>query len=715
MASSESDISPPPVDDHDRSGSSFDAFLRLHHAPTATALAITLDDFGLGLEAADRAFARLSAGWSATTSARPVELYDAGLRWIGSSGRRLSTLLHRSDDGASSTLAGSLAPPAAAAFARATPAQRESAVRSVYFGDPDVGIEPELISAIRTLDGQLEPPLTSAEALHDLRVSGRMRALTSTASALVLIGVLLAGATYGVARLLGEGGIVTEVTTAPSESDGTGNELGQARTRRLVWEESGSPIGFANGSTVDGGTVYVLSTAPRGSIDSFAPALWATTDGGTWSQQILRTSFNDGFTVFGGRMYVLSTAPDSRLDAPSFQLSMAGLDGGSERVVGLDIAPDFGIDTTRLNIFSRSLVGVGPRGAVLSTSHEGYIDFYGLMPAEYQRGNFWPEPSRDGLRIIDGSGQVESDECRGEFMDRMSAEIGELERQAAESEDWAGFEEALRNFEREADAECAAGGGVRIAETIPWADLGLEGLGERNDLQQLRTSSNLFIPDPEVAEPDLIDVSAALPEGTLLEGIRAGEAGFVAAAGGAGGDYKPAFSPDGREWIVGPSAPGYPLSSGFVGSTPTVLFGVDLDVRVMQLIDGGWQESSSDTDAVDSRPVAGGVGPLGVVVIYEVFSEGDFFEEGAIDGPGVPLGDFVPGIDGWSGQQGQPTHNFRVRFTGDGINWVPVLATKPRPCCAYPSAAVVTDDKIVITIGASNPRQESRVIVGELR
>ncbi len=36
-------------------------------APTVTALAITLDDFSLGLEAADRAFARLGADWDATT------------------------------------------------------------------------------------------------------------------------------------------------------------------------------------------------------------------------------------------------------------------------------------------------------------------------------------------------------------------------------------------------------------------------------------------------------------------------------------------------------------------------------------------------------------------------------------------------------------------------------------------------------------------------
>ncbi len=151
-----------------------------------------------------------------------------------------------------------------------------------------------------------------------------------------------------------------------------------------------------------------------------------------------------------------------------------------------------------------------------------------------------------------------------------------------------------------------------------------------------------------------------------------------------------------------------------MGSTPTVLFGVDLDVRVMQLIDGAWEESSADTDAIDSRPVTGGVGPLGVVVVYEVFTEGEFFEEGAIDGAPGPLGDFLSGIDG-SGQQGQPTHRFRIRFSGDGVNWVPVLATKPTPCCAFPSAAVVTDDKIVITIGASNPREDSRVIIGELR
>ncbi len=276
----------------------------------------------------------------------PVEAYDAGLRWVDSFGRRVSRLVAPGRRCAPDPRwPSSWHPPPQPRSPE--PHGRNESQPSVRSSSADVGVDADLVAAVGLLDDQLQPPLTSAEALHDLRASGRAQTLTAIASVVILAGVLMAGTTYGLSRLLGQGGIITEVTTSPPEPGGEGNEPGRAETRRLVWDEAGSPIGFTNGSSVDDGKVYLLSTAPRGSIDSFQPALWATTDGATWSQQVLRTSFSDGFTVFGGRMYILSTAPDSRIEAPSFQLSMTGLDDGSETVLGLDIAPDFGIDMTK--------------------------------------------------------------------------------------------------------------------------------------------------------------------------------------------------------------------------------------------------------------------------------------------------------------------------------------------------------------------------------
>lgn len=529
-------------------------------------------------------------------------------------------------------------------------------------------------------------------------------------AAVVLIG-LGALSVVGLAALGGDR-IVTEVARPVA---GAG-KAADAPNLRLVWETKRSPIGFASGWAADGATLYVLSTAPATSVQSFQPALWRTDDGETWSEQVLELSFNAGFTVFDGRLYVLSTGPDSTSDDPEFELRIDGVDGSEVQSLVLEqLAPAFGVDLTRVDSFSQHSVGAGPGGVVVSSVHDGFIDFFRLMPAEFQNGSFWPEPRADGLHIFDESAGRTIGECVARRMDAAIAQLAPLEQAAAESGNWREFEQAMAAAEEESVRECEeSGGDVGPVEVIPWTDLGLPGFDDHFEGETLRSATTLHIDDPLAADRAITDLSDQVPAGAHLQQIRPVGDGFVAVALSQQGGFRAGYSTDGTAWVFDESAAtGWPIGTGAVDGVPMALFASESGVSVVAFVDGQWSAIGEDgPDAGGQFAIGGGVGELGLVAVYELFSEGDhevFIEDApAVDGG--PIDGLVPGLPG-SREPGAPTQQFVVRYSADGRTWVPVMTTDPIACCAHPGVVAVGGDRITITIGSSNVRRASQVLV----
>lgn len=691
----------------------FDAFVHREHRRLSTCLAIALDSVDLGVRAADHALGRLAADFDshATAGEAVCAAFDRGLGWARSRSRLLAQRLPGVEEDLADPLTGRLVDAAAeSAYRRATPDQREAAVRFALLGQP-VDAEPRLTSAVVALSDELDPPLTSVEAIVDLRASERGRRRLAVVAALVLIIGIGALSAVGLAAL-GEDRIVTEVARPVA---GTG-QTADAPNLRLVWDTKRSPIGFASGWAADGATLYVLSTAPATSVQSFQPALWRTDDGETWSEQVLDLSFNAGFTVFDGRLYVLSTGPDSTSDDPEFELRVDGIDGSEVHSLVLEqLAPAFDVDAARVDSFSQHSVGAGPGGVVVSTVHDGFIDFFRLMPAEFQNGSFWPEPRADGLHIFDESAGRTMGDCVARRMDAAMAELAALEQAAAESGEWREFEQAMAAAEEESVRECEeSGGDVGPVAVISWTDLGLPGFDDHFEGETLRSATTLHIDDPLAAEPAITDLSDQVPAGAHLQQIRPVGDGFVAVALSPRGGFLAGYSADGTTWVFDESgATGWPIGSGAVDGVPMAMFADESGVSVVAFVDGQWSSLGGDgPDAGGQFAIGGGVGELGLVAVYELFSEGDHevFVEDAPAVDGGPIDGLVPGFPG-SSEPGAPTQQFVVRYSADGRTWVPVMTTDPIACCAHPGVVAVGSDRITITIGSSNVRRASQVLL----
>lgn len=693
-------------------------FVADHHRRLVVASAIALDNVDLGLRAADHGLAWLAGRFDRHPSddAAIGAAFDRGLAWARSPVRRLRQRLPLGDPDAEDPVLVRIADPVARdAYRQSSAAEREAAARSALLGHT-AGSTGGLADQVAGIAAALEPPRTSLEAILDLGTSTRA-AHRKAAAALVVVVVAMAGLSAVAVGALRGDRVITEVAR-PAGGGAAGSEVAELR---LVWDTTSSPIGSAPGWAIDGETLYVLSTAPRNNVAAFQPALWSTTDGKNWSQRVLETSFNDGVTVFGGRIYVLSTAPEAPGPHPDFELRVDELAGSASRTLSLGpLAAGLDVGDLEVHTFNQNFIGAGAGGVIVSTVSEGYIDFFQMMPAEFRQGPFWPDPRPDGLHIIDDSASQDFGECMGRAMDEAMAEVAPLEEAAAESGDWRAVEEAMADLEQRAAEQCEQlQGDSRTAAVIPWADLGLEGFDGIDD-EVLRSSATLHIDDPMADVPTITDITSELPDDAYLQQIRSVGDGFVAVAQSPFGGFRAGFSADGRKWVFGDADPnGWPMSSGSVNGTPTVLFAREGGISVLAFVAGEWGTIGEDgPEGPNQHAVAGGVGELGVVVVYEHFvetfgGEAEVFIEG--DGPVTlegPIDGLIPGLPG-STTDG-PVQQFVVRYSADGSAWLPVLTTDPVPCCANPSVAAVGTDRITITIGSWNARQGSQVVLAEL-
>lgn len=688
-----------------------DRFVGDHHRRLATALSIVLDNGDLGLRAADRGLSWLSGSFDRHPGAETalVAAFDRGLAWARSSPRRWVQRLPWVDPDPEDPIIDRIADPVDRdVYRRSSAAEREAAVRSVLLGQPG-GPSGDLPEVVAGLAGALAPPHTSVEAIIDLRGSARTARRLAVAGAVVALAAVV-GLSAAMVAALRDDRVVTEVARLPVD----GNEAAELR---LVWDTRTSPIGFAPAWAIDGGTLYVLSTAPPNSVAAFQPALWNTTDGQNWSQRVLETSFNDGVTVFDGRLYVLSTAPEASGSDPEFELRVDELTGSGSRTLALGrLGSGFDVGDVGVQSFAQNFVGAGAGGVVVSTVLDGFIDFFQLMPAEFQRGSFWPDPRPDGLHIVDDSGEQAFGECMSRTMDEGMADIAELEEAAAASGDWQAVEQAVAELEALAAERCERiGGGPSTAAVIPWADLGLEGFDGENG-GMLRSTATVHIDDPMAEDPTITDITAEVPPGAHLQHIRAVGDGFVAVAQSPRGGSQAGYSTDGRKWTFGDIDAGiWPISAGAVDGTPTVLSASQGGVSVAAFVDGAWTTLGDDAPgAADQNVITGGVGDLGLVAVYESFQEGEagFVEERPVVADGGPIDGLLPGFP--DSEEGGSVQQFFIRYSADGRTWVPVMITEPVPCCANPSVVAVGADRITITIGSWNSRQASRVVLAEL-
>ena len=418
------------------------------------------------------------------------------------------------------------------------------------------------------------------------------------------------------------GGLTTDSTTANNANQQfpaiTGADPGApppvvvdvrpiGTTDELEWYAIESPLGQAQRVFAsETGAFYALSTVPGQNINWPPPkAIYKSGDGENWEIISLDNSISaNDMAVSGNAIYLIGTAPGAGnfdIQAPEIMVS-ASADGGtswSQALLPTVAAPPDGAPVQWSNV--RTRIAASNDAVVAVAQSQFFLDYRLLVPAEFG-GDFDYRPTADGIAVTDWQiiEQIEmtcEQELRanGEDMDAVSEEC-----------------KALFNGD-----ETIASVGF-----VTWEEMGLVDGGQP-------LFSEMFV---SADGQNFEAVESPFTAGDDLAGLYAVEDGFI----GVGrknlefGGLTLFRSSDGRTWQEADGLPQFDwiTNVGSIGGR-AVVTGQGIQNSMM-----AWENEAGGWDIVDFDSVLGpvaansgrwlasaGVGPMGVVAVFQSFDE----------------------------------------------------------------------------------------------
>lgn len=395
--------------------------------------------------------------------------------------------------------------------------------------------------------------------------------------------------------------VASEPAAAPAEIAATPI----ATADDLDWYAIEAPLGHSQRlfSTANG-DFYALSTAPGRTVAWPPPkAIYKSGDGENWDMIPLGGDNSaDDMAAAQGRLYLIGTAPGSgNFDEPAEVVVSASDDDGATWTTSLlptVAGPPGGAPIQWSQLLMR--IAASNDAVVAVAQSQFFLDYGRLVPAEFA-GDYGYNPRADGVDVIDHRIMEQA------FM------TCEREMEAAGG-DFSGLSEDCRRLFEEGDE---AVGSVAF---ITWEEMGLPDGGEP-------VFSEMFVSADGVT---FEAVESPFTAGSEMAGLYAVPDGFIGVESDRG-RVSLWRSSDGRSWQQDAALPNlnWVSSVGVTGGRAVVIgYGLQGDPLVAWEDDsGGWQVIDFD-ELLGAMPANGerwmssaGVGPMGVVAVFQSFDE----------------------------------------------------------------------------------------------
>lgn len=377
-----------------------------------------------------------------------------------------------------------------------------------------------------------------------------------------------------------------------------------AAADELEWYAIEAPLGYAQRLfATDTGTFYALSTVPGQAINWPVPkAIYKSADGENWEIISLDNTISANDMASGNNtLYLIGTAPGTNGfdEPPQIMVSATSDEGGTwtQTLLPTVAAPPNGVPIEWANISTKIAAN---DSAVLAVAQSQFFLNYGrIMPPEFAGDMFGYNPTADGVSVVDY-----------QLMDQMSMTCeGEM---SAAGDDFESMSEQCQKY---------FNGDQSFAEIgfVTWEEMGLPEGGQP-------LFSEMFV---SADGKEFTAIESPFAPGSELSGLFATPDGFLGVEWNQGGS-RIWSSPDGRSWSQSEGLPRLDWISN-VGSAngKTVIVGQGGE-ESSSLV---WENDSGGWDVVDFDNILGaapggnrwlsnaGVGPLGVVAVFQSFDE----------------------------------------------------------------------------------------------
>lgn len=376
-----------------------------------------------------------------------------------------------------------------------------------------------------------------------------------------------------------------------------------ATADELDWYAVEAPLGFAERVFADGDTFYALSTIPGQVVNWPAPkAIYTSNDGENWDLISLDNAlYPTDMAMSRGSIYLIGTAPDSGgFDEPAQIEVASSADGGEtwlETLLPTVATPPAGAPIEWSNVTTR--IGANQNAVVAAVQSQFFLDYRMMVPTEFIGDNYGYNPTADGVDVVD---YMLLDQAYSACEQEMGAAGGDDTQVSDECR-------ALFNGDQS----------IGAIGSVTWEEMGLED-GSPPVFAEMFVSTD---------GTNFEAVDSPFAPGSELQTFHTSESGFYAVEWNQGRQVLWA-SADGRTWDTAEGIQGFDwiTSLGTIGGR-TVVVG-----QSGQTAQAAWENDSGDWDTVDLNEVLGapagqaerylsaaGVGPLGVVAVFQSYDE----------------------------------------------------------------------------------------------
>jgi hypothetical protein len=407
--------------------------------------------------------------------------------------------------------------------------------------------------------------------------------------------------TRGVRPDTGEVAVASESAAAPAEIAAAPI----ATADDLDWYAIEAPLGHSQRLfATSTGTFYALSTAPGRTISWPPPkAIYKSGDGENWDIIPLGGDNSaDDMAAAQGKLYLIGTAPGSgNFDEPAEVVVSTSPDEGdtwSTSLLPTVAGPPGGAPIQWSQLLTR--IAASNDAVVAVVQSQFFLDYGQLVPAEFA-GDYGYHPRADGVDVIDHRIMEQA---------YMTCER-EME---ATGGDFTGLSEDCRRLFEEGDES------IGSVAFITWEEMGLPAGGEP-------MFSEMFVSGDGVT---FEAVESPFTTGTEVSGLYALPDGFIGVESDRGRTTL-WRSDDGRSWREAAALPDFNWVSsvGASGGRAVVIgHGPQGDSLV------AWEDDSGEWEVIDFNELLGampangerwmssaGVGPMGVVAVFQSFDE----------------------------------------------------------------------------------------------
>ncbi len=373
----------------------------------------------------------------------------------------------------------------------------------------------------------------------------------------------------------------------------------------LDWYAIEAPLGHSQRLfATSTGMFYALSTAPGRTVSWPPPkAIYKSGDGENWDIIPLGDDNSaDDMAAAQGKLYLIGTAPGSgNFDEPAEVVVSASQDEGetwSTSLLPSVAGPPDGAPIEWSQLLTR--IAASDDAVVAVVQSQFFLDYRQLVPDEFA-GDYGYHPRGDGVDVIDHRIMEQA---------YMTCER-EME---ATGGDFSGLSEDCRRLFEEGDES------IGSVAFITWEEMGLPAGGEP-------VFSEMFVSGDGVT---FDAVESPITAGSEVSGLFAMPDGFIAVESDRGRTTL-WRSDDGRNWQQAAALPDFTWVTS-VGATAgdAVVIGHGFQGDSMV----AWEDDSGEWEIIDFDELLGampangerwmssaGVGPMGVVAVFQSFDE----------------------------------------------------------------------------------------------